>query len=615
MASSNVHLVVVHHGLWGSPLNTSFFVATLARQHGATIAPSSKLQAPESAETIKAHASDHPNASRKDIRMVVLNSSVNQDDHTYDGVDWCAERLVKEIYEEVLRLETEEGATVTRFSIIGYSLGGLIARYTVGSLYSAGFFASASDSKTSSTTLETPTDAPSSSATSTAAEDSANVLAFKSRPKPVSFSTLATPHLGVAAGKSSFSKFAKYVGSNMLGRSGRQLYLADRGWTTDSGHPDSNAMGKLSKSERQRGLCLLEAMADERFSFMKGLRRFERIDIYANAIADLTVNYRTAAFEEHDPFIVPGGLILNRDPDHPELLMSYEAVERLPDQKPFFERVASKFHPSNLPWILNPKRFPFRFPLNYLALLGLPVLLPTMIGLVLHRLSSQAKESNRRVSDFERLWAIENGHLDAEDLQSTSKCSPTKADLSNVEGDVEDATNAGSTQRDAKKPKSKPLDKSTLERIERTRISRLLAMAEAEAEETFREVGEDNVGQEPVEYEERLRSTTFHAHDNDLTSKPSREAGGGYKTKSNTPTVGLSSSYHLDPNEVPLSETQLRIAAKLNNKSLLPQLSKHLTHFEGILNAHPVIINRSPSIEAHRRGIPVIQAFAERFPL
>ncbi len=117
MPGGNVHLVVVHHGLWGSPENTAYLCTTLARFHGGVATPSSKLTPPESEATLSAHADTHANAGA-DTRLVVHNSSVNAADHTYDGIDWCAERLVAEVYAQITALEDDE-ARVTKLSLVG----------------------------------------------------------------------------------------------------------------------------------------------------------------------------------------------------------------------------------------------------------------------------------------------------------------------------------------------------------------------------------------------------------------------------------------------------------------------------------------------------------------
>lgn len=595
MPASTVHLVIIHHGLWGSPSNTSYLTSTLAKYHGATISPStptSSFTPPESISTLSAHAETHPNAQRHDIRMVVLNSGVNAGDHTYDGIDWCGERLVKDIYTEVERIETEEKGEVAKLSLIGYSLGGLVIRYAAGFMYADGFFS-----------------------TTQAGEGKAdNKMTFKSRPKPQSLSTIATPHLGISSTGSTFSKVAKYVGSRSLGRSGRQLYLADSGWippkATNAEPSSTSSSAQSSTAEQQdrasspsqakqanQGLCLVEALSDPRFTFLCALRQFSRIDIYANAIADLTVPYRTAAFELDDPFTTPSHLSLVRHPDHPALLLSYAAKSPEPHQKSLFKRLGETFSPKNLPWILNPQRFPFKFPLNYVAWVCLPVLLPVMLGLVLHKLRSESRVSNGRVEVLERLWAVEKGHLPDEDV--------TKAN-----------GNANGNGKGKPKSKANRLDKATRGDLESKRISGLLASVEAEVEETIREVGEDYVAEQPSSSSSSNVSDgtdSTASNSSDLNTDDSSR----YVIKPNTPTLTSSppNAYHIPPSQHPLTVTQLRIASNLNNPSLLPQVKKHLAHFQDVLNAHAVIIVRTTSMETHRKGIPLIKAFVERFGL
>jgi hypothetical protein len=83
----------------------------------------------------------------------VMLPETNQAESTYDGIDWGGERVAAEartythrllitslitvlqIFQEIEKLE-REGKTVTRFSVTGYSLGGLLARYVVGCVLS-----------------------------------------------------------------------------------------------------------------------------------------------------------------------------------------------------------------------------------------------------------------------------------------------------------------------------------------------------------------------------------------------------------------------------------------------------------------------------------------------
>lgn len=79
----------------------------------------------------------------------IMLPETNQAESTYDGIDWGGERVAAEasisihccliasliaflqIFQEIEKLESE-GKTVTRFSVTGYSMGGLLARYVVG---------------------------------------------------------------------------------------------------------------------------------------------------------------------------------------------------------------------------------------------------------------------------------------------------------------------------------------------------------------------------------------------------------------------------------------------------------------------------------------------------
>lgn len=619
MPASNVHLVVIHHGLWGSPSNTAYLTTTLARSHGGTISPTSPLASytpPESASTIAVHAETHPNAKRSDVRLVVLNSGVNEGDRTYDGVDWCGERLVREVYEEVERIENDQEAQqgeggdegkpvrVSKISFVGYSLGGLVVRYAVGVLYADGFFSDSSRSGSSPTGAEQ--------------DGGKKEFKFKSRPMPASLSTIATPHLGVTLTGSTFSKVSKYVGSRMLGRSGKQLYLADRGWIpplvpttspSSAAEPEANQPAKKTKAQGE-GMCMIEALSDPRFTFLAALKLFARVDIYANATADLTVSYRTAAFEPFDPFAAPPEFLsLTRDRDFPALLVSYAAVEHpISPKRPLWKKLS----PKNLPWILNPQRFPFGFPLNYFALICLPVVLPVMLSLVLHKLGSDSKKSNARVDQLARLWGLENGHLPNPDPDIAD--SSSKADLS-------DGTKNSGRKDSKKEAAGRKLDNKVLRGLEEKRISKLLARVEASAEEAVREMGEDYVA---TEQPSAPTTTTSPPPSSSSTSSPSASAHQDengeedrYSIKPNNPTLSLSplSAYPTSTSQPDLTPTQLRIASNLNNRSNLPQVKKHLAYFQDVLNAHAVIIVRTTTTETHREGMSLIKAFVQRFQL
>jgi hypothetical protein len=77
------------------------------------------------------------NYPEESLEILVIKG--NQGDLTCDGIELGGERVCREIEEEIEKL-AYTGKDIQRFSIVGYSLGGLVARYTIGLLYSKGFF-------------------------------------------------------------------------------------------------------------------------------------------------------------------------------------------------------------------------------------------------------------------------------------------------------------------------------------------------------------------------------------------------------------------------------------------------------------------------------------------
>ena len=164
--------------------------------------------------------------------------------YTYDGIEVGAERVAQEIEDEFERLE-REGTHIKKLSIVGYSLGGLIARYTIGLLLSRGWF---------------------------------------DKLEPVNFTTFASPHLGVKAPLRGYHTTAwNWIAARTLSESGRQLFLID--------------------SFRDDGRPLLSILADPSSIFIKALRRFKNRTLYANIINDRSAPYFTTYIAGTDPYI------------------------------------------------------------------------------------------------------------------------------------------------------------------------------------------------------------------------------------------------------------------------------------------------------------------------
>ena len=63
----------------------------------------------------------------------------NSGNLTYDGIETGGERVCLEIEEEIEAIR-RKGGNVKKISLVGYSLGGLIARYAVGLMHAKGIF-------------------------------------------------------------------------------------------------------------------------------------------------------------------------------------------------------------------------------------------------------------------------------------------------------------------------------------------------------------------------------------------------------------------------------------------------------------------------------------------
>lgn len=213
MAASalGVHLVVCQHGLWGNPDNLEYMVNRLTEWGGE--------------------------------QTVVINSHVSKGTSlTHDGIDACGDRLVQLIKDTVCEME-RPGLAVTKLSLLGYSMGGLIARYCAGRLHADGFFA---------------------------------------KVQPVNFVAVATPHLGsVRARKQALDALFNTIVPLVCSRTGYQLMLQDR-------YLD--------------GKPLLQVMADPGWPFFQSLAMFRKRVLLACIKNDRSVPFCTGAIELKNPF-------------------------------------------------------------------------------------------------------------------------------------------------------------------------------------------------------------------------------------------------------------------------------------------------------------------------
>ena len=171
-------------------------------------------------------------------KLQLLITTSNAKAKTYDGIAVGGERVTYEIERHIKKLR-QRGFRARKISFVGYSMGGLIARYAVGLLQHNGYL---------------------------------DIM------EPVNFTTFATPHLGaevtILGGMNGLLDNAV---SRRLSVTGSQLFLVDEHLGTRR--------------------PLLSLMAEEGSVFDEGLRRFRRRTAYGNVVGDYCVPYSTAALE------------------------------------------------------------------------------------------------------------------------------------------------------------------------------------------------------------------------------------------------------------------------------------------------------------------------------
>ena len=218
-------------------------------------------------------------------KLHILVAKTNSDTYTYDGIDLGAERVTQEVETYVEDLE-KNGTKIKKLSMVGYSLGGLVARYTIGLLYSSGWF---------------------------------------DRLEPINFTTFATPHLGVRTPLLGINgQVWNTLGARTLSVSGRQLFTIDNFRNTDS--------------------PLLSVLADPSSIFMLALSRFKRRVLYANVINDRSAPYYTTSISTTDPYADIDAISINYLPDYtPTIIDPSNPISPKPaeNQPALITRIAS----------------------------------------------------------------------------------------------------------------------------------------------------------------------------------------------------------------------------------------------------------------------------------
>ncbi|KAI3697834.1 hypothetical protein L6452_30931 [Arctium lappa] len=233
------HLLVLVHGIYASPSDWRYVEAELKRRLGR--------------------------------HFLIYASSSNTYSKTFAGIDGAGKRLADEVTQIVKSTES-----LKSISFLAHSLGGLIARYAVGVLYTSNASSIDKADCRKDSTLN------------------ASCNGMIAGLEAINFITLATPHLGVRGNKQLpfllgvpiLEKIAAPIAPIFVGRTGSQLFLTD---------------GKPNKPP-----LLLRMTTDcEEGNFLSALGAFKYRILYANASYDHLVGRRTSSIRRESELVKP----------------------------------------------------------------------------------------------------------------------------------------------------------------------------------------------------------------------------------------------------------------------------------------------------------------------
>lgn len=226
--NKNGHLFVYVHGLWGTP------------QHLDVL----ELIPKEFLNELKSD-----NLTNDNFYFLKPKSFTYL--RTYDGIEYIGNKVMNEVLQFIKELLEIEKIKITKISIVGYSLGGLVSRYIIGEFYKIGFF---------------------------------------NKIEPFIFTTYATPHLGVNFNynddtdlnqskivKTALNNLINFAGSSLLGKSGKELFLKDNN-------------------------KILYKLADSNDYYLKGLKLFKKKILISNTKFDRTVAFFSSYITNYQPF-------------------------------------------------------------------------------------------------------------------------------------------------------------------------------------------------------------------------------------------------------------------------------------------------------------------------
>lgn len=228
------HLIVLLHGLWGSAQNLSRL------------------------ESVLHHSLEDSKVCKFHTYAPICFSHFK----TYDGIESIGDYIIPDLFKHLEKLHLEHNITIDQISFIGYSLGGLIARYVLGELHDVGFF---------------------------------NVI------KPGFFTTFATPHLGVTFYR---NKFLNVLGTHLLGQTGRDLFMVEKYDSMIYKMSDPNGRYYKALNLFETKITISNIKFDRTVGFYSAfMTQYDVFNDWENIEAKFIPNLPTATLTEHNKLI------------------------------------------------------------------------------------------------------------------------------------------------------------------------------------------------------------------------------------------------------------------------------------------------------------------------
>lgn len=241
--------------------------------------------------------------------------------------------------------------------------------------------------------------------------------------------------------------------------------------------------------------------------------------------------------------------------------------------------------------MFHPSRFPFKFPLNYVASLIVPVALPLLLSYMAIQTTFHRRASVDRIAQERKVWAKIYGATSRSRSGAATPASGVEDEQREDEGTLLDPIMV--------------LNEFDEEQLERNRIAQMLfgvglALEEGEWDES--------TAATPAP----TPTSSHHVSHDPATGFSTRQVSWANNPEESTETRAERLAA-VRTAETPLTEAQQRMVRSLNAVSGLKKRIAYFGDRATVFNAHSVIIVRRPHIKANQLGTDVVHHLASAF--